>query len=524
MSSLYTNSQIFCSCSNVSIDDETKLPVSINTSYNHHHLPDLLFCPSCQFHKCFNCCQFDIECKYCSNCLFKYTESNDIVCTKNCFACPSCDSTLSVSVTDDKLDGKPGKVFKFKCLHCTYLYKTSIITKPKPLISIIKSERKKNDSTNFSKIYTTFQQSLIDQTVLQDLYQQQGKNFDRISKLSKADSKSTQNVIVKMKIMELNQSNKQNFSEIDKLQEKMTSNKGITLNEEEDVLNSITVSQATEADDSIGIKRRNNLNLNSLITTTQIKQNLFPIPKKLVSKKSYKCNDCNTTLLMPTNEPLSLKYLTKWNAIDFMPNLIITNLISKPYPTSLRFNHLEPFIINLINPLPNEVSISISILSHLPSNFLESSSSIPNDYNVQLTLPVTDFSIGKNEQDLKMPFIKSIPTPLLTQKTKQSRAELLMRLGKLRSMNRSVSPDDSIDLESTLVEKNNNWALIPFSIMINKKSDSLKSSNNDTLKIKIPFYIIVESKLPDHVKSLGLSKKGLKFGFWNIVDLGSFDI
>lgn len=75
-----------------------------------------------------------------------------------------------------------------------------------------------------------------------------------------------------------------------------------------------------------------------------------PIPKKLVSKKSYTCLKCRQVLFMPHKEPSLIKLLTKWNAIDFLPMLRISSLINKEYPKSLQFGNLYDLLINVINP------------------------------------------------------------------------------------------------------------------------------------------------------------------------------
>ncbi|ODV68093.1 hypothetical protein HYPBUDRAFT_202294 [Hyphopichia burtonii NRRL Y-1933] len=531
MSRIYTNSQVFCLCSGQSVDEETKLPYAINEPGSCHQLANLLFCANCQGHKCkTNCCSFDIECKFCPNCLFDYTGSSDMVCSKNCFDCPLCDSTLSISVSDDTLDGKPGKVFKFKCLHCRYSYKTGIITKPKSLINIIKSEKKKINA--FPQIYLKFLNGYNDLVTLQQLQQQLNKRLVKMTQSKKQNKHLSDNILTRMKQMNVSNVNKDTFDEMDILKHKIDSNHSIELNEDQDKLDAQQIASKSEGGGFIAYERQAKLNidmLQNINATKSVGKNLglFPVAKSLRAKKSYKCLNCNTPLVVPTKDPLLIKFLTKWNAIDYLPTIQITGLVNKPYPKSLRINHLEPFIINVMNPLEYDISASIFILSELSKGFINLRYDSNQPYVTQLTLPLTNFSVPGNSSsnDDKTPYIKTIPTPLLTQNTKFSRAELLMRLGKLNSQNKSVSPDESIDIENTMIEKGVNWILIPISLVVNYTMSQLSNVDyEDEVNIKIPFYITIEAKLPEEIKKLGTSKKGLKYGFWNIVDLGSFAI
>lgn len=497
MSKVYTNAAVLCSCTSVDVDETSKLPTAVVDS--ELHLGDVYFCPSCQKIKCENCCNYGIECKYCPNCLANYSDSNDIVCTKNCFDCPLCDNTLSISVSDEKLNGKLGKLFKFTCLFCNYKYHTDVITKPKSLRNIIRGELKKSP---FFQLYGRVQENLGDNSKLDSL-------SDATSTRAKAKPKLSENILQRLKYMEMTNVQKDTFNEIDVLRNKLnTKNEGVTIDIE------LIDIEAAKTRSSCHIYEKN------VSITRYLKQNqtvnTVPLSKPLMAKKSHRCGTCNTPLVVPAPDPLLLKFLCKWNAIDFVPNVIVSNVIDKSYPTTLRSNHLQSFIINIINPLLHDLKVSMSILSKLPQKFISS-----QNYSVQLSLPVTEVTVG-SEYD-KTSIIKSIPTPLLTKATKQSRAELLMRLGKLNTSNKSISPDDSLDIETTLIERGNNWVLLPFSIVCTRL-DVDTAPKDETIELKVPFYIIVESKLPESIKALGQSKRGLKYGFWTVVNLGNFTI
>ncbi|KAF9925095.1 hypothetical protein FBU30_005088 [Linnemannia zychae] len=65
-----------------------------------HSLSRLYFCDSCYEIRCPKCTQDEIVCYYCPNCLFDVptasVKSEKHKCSRNCFECPICQSTLSV--------------------------------------------------------------------------------------------------------------------------------------------------------------------------------------------------------------------------------------------------------------------------------------------------------------------------------------------------------------------------------------------------------------------------------------------
>lgn len=468
MSKIYSNATIFCPCYSDNVD-EAGLPTGVGDSTL--RLGDVYFCPRCQIIRCEHCCHYEVECKYCPNCFANYSDSTGIVCTKNCFDCPLCCSTLSITVSDDQLDGKLGKRFKFACLFCSYYYRTQVVTKPKSLRNIIRGESKKS---TFFQLYAKVQSNLIDNYKLDSLSE----------KVTSSKPKLSDNILQRLKHMQMTNIQKDTFDEIDVLRDKIKTNHHLDFDIE-------------------------SMDLEAVIL------NPVPLSKPLMAKRSLRCGTCSTPLVVPTPDPLLIKYLCKWNALEFLPNVIVSNVIDKPYPTELRLNHLQSFIINLVNPLLHDLNVSMSILSELPHNFI-SHNSVSHNYSVQLSLPVTDVTVGSVHD--KNSVIKSIPTPLLTRNSKASRAELLMRLGKLNTSN--MSPDDSADIETSLIERGANWVLLPFSIVCTSNGPP----SSDSVDLKVPFYVIVESKLPESIKALKLLKRGLKYGFWTVVNLGKFSI
>ncbi|KAF8933312.1 hypothetical protein BGZ47_010930 [Haplosporangium gracile] len=90
--------------------ERSKTPAEVYDSGNNsdphgsHSLSRLYFCDSCDEIRCPKCAQDEIVCYYCPNCLFDVptasVKSEKHKCSRNCFECPICQSTLSV-VSED---------------------------------------------------------------------------------------------------------------------------------------------------------------------------------------------------------------------------------------------------------------------------------------------------------------------------------------------------------------------------------------------------------------------------------------
>ncbi|KAK3818285.1 MAG: dynactin p62 family-domain-containing protein [Linnemannia elongata] len=93
-----------------SAGERSKTPAEVYDSGNNsdphgsHSLSRLYFCDSCDEIRCPKCTQDEIVCYYCPNCLFDVptasVKSEKHKCSRNCFECPICQSTLSV-VSED---------------------------------------------------------------------------------------------------------------------------------------------------------------------------------------------------------------------------------------------------------------------------------------------------------------------------------------------------------------------------------------------------------------------------------------
>ncbi|CAH6722182.1 hypothetical protein CLIB1444_08S03730 [[Candida] jaroonii] len=377
-----------------------------------------------------------------------YTNSNETHCVKNCFSCPECESMLSIRVKDDMVEDRKGKKFCFTCTFCDYSYNSEVILKPKSVWNIVKDEHTKSvkDVISFNKAksyYTNLLnlETLTDQTV-------------RDLKLGKEVSSPKS------------------------LEHLKTYNLNIDNADDTDKLKYLIDHMEFEKDEY-----QNEPHQNSGVS---ILQNPFPVPRKLITRETMKCCDCSQVLQLPNEEMISTKFICKFTASDYIPTINISPMINHSWPTWQKGNFT--LLVNIINPLRSSVTVTLSSPSSVTTG----------NGTINTTIPVSEITIGPyNDKDHP---IRSIPTPFLTKSTKLSRAEIVMRTGR-------IGAQSTNQIES-LIEKSDNWGCLPIELTL-----------EDTCDIRIPIHVSVKTKLPDAIKSLKLSRPELLFGFWTVIEL-----
>lgn len=466
---LNSSTRIYCSCA-----AKTTYEQVLDNPERYHDIHSLSFCPSCQTPKCKYCYQTDVFHKYCSSCMTDYSDTSDVHCTKNCFVCPECNNMLAITVRDETKDGETGKQFTFTCSICDYHYITDIITKPKSIFNIIRSEASRTEHRRlFNRIFQMHNHRLNYELLYEDMLKKlkRGQRY----KGMKID------VVRKLKQMELEVPGED--GNIDELKLLLESNDPEFVQDDEDVV--IRFDTETVF----------NYSVNSGLPLTR----RFPIPKRLTSRNILKCIDCSTRLLTPSSELLSTKFVDRWNANEYIPLITASPLINQKLPDFVEVGTSYKFLLNIVNPLPHLVDISLSC---------------PFEYDIgqskiQASIPISNLKIGA--YDSKDHPIRSIPTPYLTKETKVSRAELVMRLGRL---NGQRFADSSMDYMETLVDQNDNWGLVPFEITVKDAKEHCE--------FLVPIYLSIQSRLPESIKALGLRKAQVKLGVWQVINIGNF--
>lgn len=521
MSNIYTESKIICPClegqrKSVNYNAGFNLPMNIAHRSTTHDLSNLFFCPKCMEHKCKERCQVNVESKFCSNCMSDLSETKETVCTKNCFSCPLCDAGLAISAIHSRCDDKDGKVFKFKCFHCDYRYSTATILKPRSLASIIRSEKKQKDN-GFTQLFVKLYDNYVNKQNLMKIEKNQDRRRKNVPHLTSEMLQKFRD----LNLANLTDSVKDSSDEVLVLINKIDKCEPMTFDENQDLENSSKVSRIHKLNDFANLDRQaKNSSFNSTLNNGSLlglqdkllnseSPSQVPVPKKLTSKKSYRCLTCQQILLMPNKEPALIKFSNKWNAIDFTPSMKVSSLINMEYPKVLQSENLYNVLLNIINPLKSELDMVISTIPKIPLELVGSS-------QVNIALPVSHIVIGGSSHK-KDPnsIIKSIPTPFLSKETKLSRAELIIRLGKLNSIQNSTG--DSLEMSDINIDQGANWCLIPVSFHVESFQQLQRLVN-----IKVPFYIVVKSKLPDSLQELRVLNLHLSYGYWTVIDFGSF--
>lgn len=479
MSKLNVNSVVYCSCSK-----RTDFGDVIRDVRRYHDINGVSFCPSCQTLRCKFCTKSEIVMKYCCSCMSDYSSTTEVHCTKNCFVCPQCDALLAISLSDHRVEGVLGKKFSFTCTFCDYRYQTKIITKPKSILNILRGEyTENNELVEYFEHISTIHKHRLNYETLEDQMIKDLKSGIKYKGISIEAMRHINEM--KLKIPQ-----DEGLETLDSVKLILEDNKPVVLSE------TLEEPMQKRFPTTDGFMMFNGMNSN-----IQESAALLPVPKRLSSKYTNKCCDCNHTLLMPTDEVLSTKYHTMWNANDYLPLISVSPLLNQDMPKLMESGKLYTFLINIVNPLLVPMTINLSS----PSEFDE------NKSKIQTTIPISTVSIG--EFNPKDHLIRGIPTPFLTKETKISRAERVMRLGKLSSMRNN---DTSIEFMETLVQKNDNWCLLPLEITL--------TSDIEAATLQIPVFVNVQSRLPDTIKLLKLTKKELSYGFWSILNLGKINI
>ncbi|CUM63540.1 uncharacterized protein PRCAT00001118001 [Priceomyces carsonii] len=461
MSKIFNESNILCPC-------HCKTGEDLNPHFL-KHLSYLYFCPSCQAVKCEECCAIHVESKFCPSCLSVYS-SNESHCMKSCFNCPKCSSKLSVTVLPHMLNQREAKFFNFNCVYCKYNYSSEPVLKPRPVFTIVKEDKQKNDSSTnmFNDIYN----NMI--------------NREKLNVINQNDYALSPDIINKLEIMGIKKVSK--FNPTTHLQDSVNKNELVAINPTEDFSKASQVAIKDKMSDFMNVKQRcknGNISNDSSI--------LYPIATTLIPKKSLKCLMCNNNILTPNVD--TIKYDVKWNAVDFLPTLHLSNPDDEEPDRMLEPGVSYTFLISLTNPLSEKADIKLSYISKLGKSFISSA-----DIQADIYILATEVSLGPshNLKDL----IKSIPTSFLTKKTMISRSEISLRR------------------EAAIKSGVNDWCLIPLNFTATF-SKNIKAQNVD---IYVPLYITVTSELPDKVREMETSKEQLKFGYWNIIKLGVFSI
>ncbi|KAL6449710.1 DCTN4 Dynactin subunit 4 [Candida maltosa Xu316] len=218
---------------------------------------------------------------------------------------------------------------------------------------------------------------------------------------------------------------------------------------------------------------------------------LYPRLKKLSTKKTLRCLDCNNLVVSPLIEPslpTSNKFTVKFNAIDYLPTITMSKIRND---NSSSTNQLI-MLIHFINPLSNQVYLNISLPSSVPTKDGKST--------IKFTIPKNEFTLGAASSNI----INNIPSALLTTNTVISRSELILRKGD-QMYKEAPSVDEIEENLDNFIEVGSNWYTTPIII----------TSDNPLTDINIPIHVSLKSEIPP--ESLTKITNKFSLGYWNIL-------
>lgn len=471
-------------------------------------LAELLFCPQCHECKTYDQCQFSVESKACAGCFSIYEKKNVTECTKNCVICPICGSNLSIKATDDNSGDNKGKIFTMRCTYCSYTYKTDTVTKPAFLTKII---RQASDHENKGHI------QFID-AVLKALEVE----IEAVKKSKYGDNRNSEvATIVDPKILKTMGFSTTAGSSAEEYQNKLESL--LPFNEKEDTklvktqMGKTSMYDYPTRDAIISqpylVLRTGGYSGKEKPGSIPKVSDILPLAKKLHTRLSYRCDKCKSILALPDKNPFLTKYKIKWNASDILPTIALSGYNHDEYPKEITLDCLLNILLIIENQLSVPLHLTLATIPTLNGGFLSNHEAL-----VQITLPIAKLILGGKETDSKdeSSFIKSIPTPFLTEKTKISRTELALRLN-FQTITAPKDIDSSFELYDSLYEGSRNWCVIPLNILLSRVPENVKE-----LKILLPLHLSVESDLAGVNKFSGLYDSKLNYKYWTISDMGTF--
>lgn len=229
-----------------------------------------------------------------------------------------------------------------------------------------------------------------------------------------------------------------------------------------------------------------------IVENSPNERKLYPVSKPLTTKKTLRCLDCNNLVFAPLVDnipPTVNKFQVKFNAIDYLPTVVISKLLNDTRPWNCS---TQIMLIHFINPLLVKVHLNISIPSELN--------------NVELTIALNEFTVGGLTSKNTGSLIKSIPTALLTMNTIISKSELILRKGDIAFKDVASIEEIEENLDN-YIERGVNWYTIP--VIIN--------NTNPNQELKIPINVGIHSDVvPESLKKI-TNKFSLRY--WNILNV-----
>ncbi|KAL6709353.1 hypothetical protein ACN47E_001760 [Coniothyrium glycines] len=407
-----------------------------NPRSNHalYPLEHLLYCEDCQQIRCPRCIIEETLNWYCPNCLFEVpssvVKSDGNRCTRNCFSCPVCVSTLTVNVLDNP-DAPPGTADRH-ILACPYCHWSTVETgiefekptgiyaqvarianggKPIPTTKERDKEREKRKELEAKKWEARSPTTPASDPTLANNEQQPSREelFSNLAAFYKSqlDAQTPSNSFASA---DFNFSSPSAYSRIMNLYssssaKKQKRGKPTPMREAASALEGLVVHNP--ASDNAAIERIRRDGWGSTLSTTQkleqvnpyvtFEEELRPIPILLRTKRSKRCRSCRHILSKPESKITSTRYKIKLLALSHIPRISIRALPSPTTPgaqpvaqQSFNYSRLRSgipthFLLHLSNPLFDPIRVTLA-----------TSSTTPGKVHSKVTILCPQFEVGAN--------------------------------------------------------------------------------------------------------------------------------
>lgn len=317
-----------------------KIPLPLWDPFSRHSLESLYFCEHCHTHRCPRCVDTEIVSRYCPQCLFEVTASSARSegnrCVRNCFRCPDCDTGLTVvgATTAISSDDSPTNSssssrsnsrqqeardgYMLKCPHCQWTSQTSGLTFPKTisLVSHVQASPMRTQGSIDKRFQAMrefyFERSLEEGVTMAASSRQsmadrsKGTADGNNSSSSTGKSSSTFAEILERRIRDKSRKDpgSEIFSDIIEVDEGLDQGNALL--------------QAT----SSILLEHGSTTTNDIQRDVMDRDQSFPLPQPLRSKRTKRCKACHHILIKPENKPSTTKFKIKLMALYVVKQIL----------------------------------------------------------------------------------------------------------------------------------------------------------------------------------------------------------
>eukprot|EP00732_Lithocolla_globosa_P001837 Lithocolla_globosa_v1_NODE_1026_length_2939_cov_14.428225.p1 type:complete len:429 gc:universal NODE_1026_length_2939_cov_14.428225:2088-802(-) len=320
------------------------------------------FCSHCNQIRCNQCTQTEIILYFCPNCLFAFpsgaVKPGKHRCTRNCFNCPTCSSTLSV--VGDQVGEQEGQEEKRHYLVCSYCHWNSLsinlqFEKSVGLASVMmKWEEDRDDVREYEALQSDVEQLLLsnDKPKVQSRLR---LGRGGVAATLAGEVKAGQRLARTRSIQDdPNFSDESSvFSDLDKaLEERNQDRSRFTSNLPGKTSTRKLVDIEEPADDFLFGPLKSTLpqRFGHPAIQAQLREQLYPTRTRLRTKPSKRCPECEKNLIKPEPKADVSGFKMKLVAIKFLPNFFVIK----------KQEENQNFVLKIVNPRDDDAKATLS--------------------------------------------------------------------------------------------------------------------------------------------------------------------